>query len=94
MFVQKAERSTIHYSYRAEYLQTNVHQHNSSSLVGVQEITCLWNWYALTAMPLLVICHSQKEVIAMFVDMAEIAVRHSFERLRRYYGESSGFSIF
>ncbi len=50
---EKLEGSSVHD--RAEKFQAYVHEHHSSPLVGIGEVTTFWNWDALVAMPLLVI---------------------------------------
>ena len=68
VFVEQAECSPVHH--RAKYFGANIHEHHSSPLVWVQEITALRNWDALTAMLLLVIGCAQEKIITVVVHVA------------------------
>jgi hypothetical protein len=92
MFTEEFERSTIHD--QTKNLGADIHEHHSSPLVWVQEVTTFGNGHTLTLVPLLIVCIAKEEIIDMFVDMLQIGGGHSFECLWQNSGKPWSFGIF
>jgi hypothetical protein len=62
-------------------------------LIGIKEISALWDRDALATVPLFIISIAEEKVIVVIVNMHEIGRGHGFESLRRYTGEARSFGV-
>jgi hypothetical protein len=92
VFTGEFEGSTIHD--QTKNLGADIHEHHSSPLVQIQEVTTFGNGHTLTLVQLLIVCIAEEEIIDMFVDMLQIRGVQSFECLWQNTGKPWSLGIF